>query len=132
MNSGKDAVALIGRVALAAMFVISGFGKITGFADTSGFIASKGLPMADVLTVAAIIIELGGGLAIVFGWMTRWAALALAIFLVVITPIFHNYWAMPADQQMVDQIMFMKNLSVLGAMLLLYAFGPGRYSIDRE
>ncbi len=132
MNSGKDMAALIGRVALAAMFVISGVGKITGFADTSGFIASKGLPMADVLTVAAIIIEFGGGLAIVFGWMTRWAALALAIFLVVITPIFHNYWAMPADQQMIDQIMFLKNLSVFGAMLLLYAFGPGRYSIDRQ
>jgi putative oxidoreductase len=132
MKSGKDAVALIGRVALAAMFVISGFGKITGFADTSGFIASAGLPMAEVLTLAAIIVELGGGLAIVFGWMTRWAALALAVFLVVVTLIFHNYWTMPADRQLVDQIMFMKNLSLVGAMLLLCAFGPGRYSIDRQ
>ncbi len=131
MNAGKDVVALIGRVALAAMFVISGFGKLTGFAGTAGFIASTGLPMPEVLAVAAIVVELGGGLAIVFGWMTRWAALAMAVFLVVITPIFHGYWAMPAAEQMVNQIMFMKNLSILGAMLLLYAFGPGRFSLDR-
>jgi putative oxidoreductase len=131
MNAGRDIVALIGRVALAAMFVISGFGKLTDFAGTAGFIASKGLPMPEVLAVAAIVVELGGGLAIVFGWMTRWAALAMAVFIVVITPIFHGYWAMPAEQQMVNQIMFMKNASILGAMLLLYAFGPGRFSLDR-
>jgi len=132
MNAGKDVVALIGRVALAAMFVISGFGKLTGFAGTAGFIASKGLPMPEVLAAAAVVIELGGGLMIVFGWMTRWAALAMVVFLVVITPIFHGFWAMPAEQQMVNQIMFLKNLSILGAMLLLYAFGPGRYSVDRQ
>jgi putative oxidoreductase len=132
MSAGKDAIALIGRIALAAIFVLSGFGKITGFSATSGFIASQGLPLADLLTVAAITVEFGGGLAIVFGWMTRWAALALAVFIVVITPIFHGYWAMPAAEQMVNQIMFLKNVAMFGAMLLLYAFGPGRYSIDRQ
>jgi putative oxidoreductase len=69
--------------------------------------------------------------AILVGWKTRWAALALVVFLIVITPIFHGFWAASADQAMGQQINFMKNASILGGMLLLFAFGPGRYSVDR-
>jgi putative oxidoreductase len=78
------------------------------------------------------VIELGGGLAIVAGWRTRWAALALAVFLIVISPIFHNFWAMQGEEQMMNQAMFMKNVSMLGGFLLLYAFGPGKYSVDKR
>src|SRR5271166_5228621 len=127
----KDLMALVGRILLAAMFVISGYGKLTGFDGAVGYIASKGLPMPQLLAAAAILVELGGGLAIVIGWKTRWVALAFILFLIVITPIFHNYWAAPADQMMGQQINFMKNLTILGGMLLLLAFGPGRYSVDK-
>jgi len=131
MNVQKDWAALLGRIILAVMFVVSGFGKLTGFDGTVGYIASKGLPMPQVLAAIAILIELGGGLAIVIGWKTRWAALAFIVFLLVITPIFHNYWAVPHEQMMGQQINFMKNLSILGGMLLLLGFGPGRYSVDK-
>jgi len=127
----KDLAVLVGRILLAAMFVISGYGKLTGFDGTVGYIASKGLPMPQILAAVAILIELGGGLAIVMGWKTRWAALAFVVFLLVITPIFHNYWAAAADQMMGQKINFMKNVSILGGMLILFAFGPGRYSVDK-
>jgi putative oxidoreductase len=131
MNGHKDWAALLGRILLAGIFVISGFGKITGFEGTAGEIASKGLPLPQVLTVIAILIELGGGLAILLGWKTRWAALAMVVLLIVITPIFHGYWGAPPEQVMEQQINFMKNVSILGGMLLLFAFGPGRYSVDK-
>jgi len=127
----KDWAALLGRILLAGMFVFSGYGKIAGFAGTAGNIASKGLPMPEVLATIAILIEVGAGLAILFGWKARWAALAFMVFLVVITPIFHNFWASPPAQVMAQQINFMKNVSILGGMMLLFAFGPGRYSLDR-
>lgn len=127
----KDLAVLVGRILLAVMFVISGYGKLTGFDGAVGYISSKGLPMPQVLAAIAILIELGGGLAIIIGWKTRWAALAFVVFLIVITPIFHNYWAVAADQMMGQQINFMKNVAVLGGMLLLFGFGPGRYSVDK-
>lgn len=127
----KDLVALLGRVLLAAMFVFSGYGKLTGFAGTVGYITSKGLPMPQVLAAIAILIELGGGLLIVFGLKTRWAAAAFIAFLLVITPIFHHFWDVPAEQMMGQQINFMKNVTIVGGMLLLLGFGPGRYSVDK-
>jgi putative oxidoreductase len=131
MNGQRDLAVLLGRILLAGTFVISGFGKITGFEGTAAYIAGKGLPLPQVLTVIAILIEFGGGLAILLGWMTRWAALAMVVFLIVITPVFHGFWAAPPDQVMEQQINFMKNMSILGGMLLLFACGPGRYSVDK-
>src|SRR5208282_3531512 len=121
----KDLAALVGRILLAVMFVISGYLKLTGFDGTVGYINSKGLPMPQVLAAIAVLVELGGSLAIIIGWKTRWAALAFILFLIVITPIFHNYWAVPPEQMMGQQINFMKNLTILGGMLLLLGFGPG-------
>jgi putative oxidoreductase len=130
MEAQKDWAALAGRVLLSLMFVISGFGKISAFADTARSIASEGLPLPQLLTVFAIMIEFGGGVAIAVGFKTRWAALALAMFLIIITPIFHPFWSAPPDQALMQNINCMKNLSILGGMLLLVAFGPGRYSVD--
>ena len=128
----RDGVALVGRILLAAMFVISGWGKLMGFGGTAGFIASQGLPFPQLLAAAAIGTEFGGRLLILLGWKTRWSALALAVFLVIITPIFHNFWSAAPDAQMGQVIHFQKNVSILGGMLLLYVLGPGRYSVDKE
>ena len=78
----------------------------------------------------AIAVELGLGLALLFGWKARWAALGLAIFVAIITPIFHNFWAAPVAQQMMQQQAFYKNMAVLGGLLILVAFGPGGWSVD--
>jgi len=131
MKAKSDLLALVGRVLLGLIFVLSGWGKLTGFAGAAGYIASKGLPMPEVLAGIAVAIELGGGLALVVGFKARWAALAIAVFLVVISPIFHNFWDAPAAQAMNQQIHFMKNVAILGGMLMVMAFGPGRFSIDK-
>ena len=131
-NSLQNPLALIGRILLALIFVTSGFSKISGFEGTVGYIASKGLPMASIAAVIAIVIELGGGLAVVLGFLTRWAALGLAIFSVVAAFIFHAYWGVPADQVMGQQINFWKNISIAGGFLVLAAFGAGGISIDAK
>jgi putative oxidoreductase len=131
-NSLQNPLALSGRILLALIFVSSGFGKITGFEGTVGYIASKGLPMASIVAVIAIVIELGGGLAVVFGFLTRWAALGLAVFSVIAAFIFHAYWGVPAEQVMMQQINFWKNISIAGGFLVLAAFGPGAISIDAK
>jgi len=129
-NSLQNPLALIGRILLALIFITSGFGKIAGFAGTAGYIASKGLPLASVVAALTIVVELGGGLAILFGFATRWAALALAVFSVLAGVIFHNYWAVPADQVMMQQINFWKNIAIAGGFLMVAAYGPGAISVD--
>jgi putative oxidoreductase len=121
---------LVGRILLGLMFVLSGFGKIGGFDGTVGYIASKGLPMPAVLAALTILVELGGGLCLVFGVFTQWAALALAGFTLLAAFIFHDFWAAPEAQKTMQNIQFMKNLSIAGGMLVLAAFGPGGISID--
>ena len=125
LNNLQNPLALVGRILLALMFVLAGASKIAGFAGTVGYIASKGLPAPALLAVLTIVAEVGGGLAIVFGFHARWAALALAGFTLLASFIFHAFWSVPADQQMVQQLMFMKNISVAGGMLVLAAFGAG-------
>lgn len=128
----QNPLALIGRILLALLFITSGFSKIGGFGGTAGYIASKGLPMASLIAALTILVELGGGLAVAFGFLTRWAALALAIFSLLAGLIFHAYWAVPADQVMNMQIHFWKNVSIAGGFLMLAAFGPGAFSIDAK
>jgi len=131
MSGQRDWAALIGRILLCILFIESGFGKIGGFEGTAGYIASRGLPFPQVLAAMSILVELGGGLAVLIGWKTRWVALVLIVFMIVITPIFHNFWSAPAATAMSQQINFMKNVSILGGIFLLLAFGPGRYSADK-
>jgi putative oxidoreductase len=133
MTMNQNATALAGRILLALMFLIAGIGKIgAGFAGTVGYIGSVGLPMPQVVAVGTIIVEIVASLALIVGWKTRWAALALAIFTVAAALLFHNYWAMPANQQMMQQIIFMKNLAVAGGLLMLAVAGPGAWSVDRR
>ena len=132
LNSLQTPLSLVGRILLALMFLLAGIGKIGGFAGTSGYIASKGLPMPDVLTALTIAVELGGSLALIAGYYTRWAALILAGFTLVASVIFHNYWDQPAAQQMTQQLMFMKNIAVTGGLLTLAAWGAGALSLDAK
>lgn len=132
MNGQKDGVALIGRIALAAIFVLSGLEKLVDFTGTASMIAGAGVPLPTVAAAVAVVIELGGGLAIFAGWMTRVAALAIVVFLIIVSPIFHNFWTMEGEARMMNQVMFLKNVSMLGGFLLLMAFGPGRYSVDKS
>ena len=126
----QDTTVLVGRILLGLLFVLSGFSKIAGFEGTAGYIASKGLPMPTIVAALTILIELGGGLALVVGFYTRQAALILAVFTLLTGFIFHNFWDADAASKMMQQINFMKNLSIAGGMLVLAAFGPGSIGID--
>ena len=131
-TNAQDVAALVGRLLLAAIFITSGFGKITGFEGTVGYIASKGLPLPQIVAIIAIVAELGGGILLAIGYKARWAALVLAVFTLAAGILFHNYWDVEAAQKMGQQINFWKNIAITGGFLMAYAFGPGRYSVDRK
>ena len=116
---------LIGRILIAILFVPSGWGKLVGFAGTVGYINSKGIPLAEVCAAIAVFAELGLGLALLLGFQARWAALGLAIFTAVITPLFHNYWAVPEAQVYMQKLNFFKNYAICGGLLAFAAFGAG-------
>ncbi len=130
MNFNNPALIVTARVLLALMFVLAGFSKLAGLAGTTGYIASKGLPMPAVLAVASGVLELIGGLALAIGFKARIAAGALAVFTLLASLLFHNFWAMPAEQVMVNQLMFLKNLAVVGGMLLVVAYAASPGGID--
>lgn len=127
-----NALALIGRLLLAPMFLLAGYSKIGGFAGTAKWIGAAGLPMPELLTAGALAVELVAGIMLVIGWKARWAALALAVFTALATYFFHNFWALPEAQKMTQQLFFMKNIAVIGGLLLIAALGPGAWSVDRR
>jgi putative oxidoreductase len=130
MNALQNPLALIGRILLAILFVPAGFGKIAGFAGTVGYATAMGLPAPQVGVAIALVIELFGGLALLIGYRTRIAALALAVFTLVASFFFHAYWAVPAEQVMMQQLMFFKNIAITGGLLAFAAFGAGGFSLD--
>ena len=130
LDSLKNPLLLIGRLLLALMFLPAGWGKLTGFAGSVGYTASGGIPMPEVATAVALAVEIVGSLALIFGLGTRWAALALAFFTLVASFFFHKYWAVPAEQVMMQQLMFFKNMAIVGGLLTLAASGAGAWSLD--
>ncbi|MBC3873319.1 DoxX family protein [Undibacterium flavidum] len=129
-NQLQNPLAFAGRLLIAALFLPAGLAKITGFAGTVGYIASVGLPAPTLAAAAAVILEIGGGIALLVGLGTRYAALALAFFTLVASFIFHAYWAVPADQTYVTQLLFFKNIAVAGGLMAIAAFGAGGWSLD--
>lgn len=118
------------RILLALMFILAGFSKFAGLEGTAGYIASKGLPLPQVLAFSTALLEVVGGLALAVGYRARVAALLLAVFTVVASVIFHAFWAVPAEQAFVQQLMFMKNLAVVGGLLFVFSAGAGPASFD--
>ena len=133
MNDKYSAyVSLAGRILLALMFIPAGFGKLTNIGGTAGYIASGGLPFPSVLAVLVGALELFGGLALVIGFKVRWVGLAMALFTLAASVLFHPFWSVPEAQHMVTQLLFMKNISVVGGMLLISALGAGALSLDER
>jgi putative oxidoreductase len=125
MTSTQNLAELGGRILLATLFLLAGLSKLAAYAGTAAYMASAGVP-AFMLPVV-IALEIGGGLAIVLGFQTRIVAFLLAGFSLVSAVLFHNNFA---DQT--QMIMFLKNVSIAGAFLLLVANGPGPLSLDRR
>lgn len=121
---------LVGRLLLALLFLPAGIHKIGGFAGTVAFIGSKGLPLPELGAVIAIVVEVGGSLALIAGFRTRMTALAMAVFTLAATLVFHNFWAVDAAHAMAQQSNFFKNLAIMGGLLVLAAQGAGGWSLD--
>ena len=132
LNALQNPLTFVGRLLIAVLFLPAGIGKLMGFAGTVGYITSAGMPVPEVSAALALVIEIGGGLALIFGFRTRWVALVLAFFTLVASFYFHDYWALPAGQQMMMQLMFFKNMAVIGGLLTLAAWGPGGWSVDAK
>jgi putative oxidoreductase len=129
-TSLQPSFSLAGRILLAVLFLPAGIAKLTGFAGTVGYISSVGLPLATLGAIIALVVEIGGGLALLAGYRTRAAALVLAVFTLVASVFFHAYWAAPADQAMVAELLFFKNIAIVGGLLILAAHGAGAWALD--
>ena len=125
MSEIQRIAAPLGRVLISAIFVISGLSKIAAYSGTQGYMESMGVP--GVLLPLVIFFEVGAGLAVIAGWQTRLAALALAGFSILSAIIFHFNLA---DQM--QFILFMKNFAMAGGFLFLVAFGPGAFALDNH
>lgn len=124
MKKFEDTGLLLARILMPILFITAGWGKITGYAGTQQYMEAMDVP--GFMLPLVILLEFGGGLAILFGFLTRFTALFTAGFTILTAFLFHSNFA-----EGVNQLMFMKNLSIAGGFLVLGLVGPGAYSIDR-
>lgn len=126
----RSGTALVARILLSSIFIISGFAKFSDPAGTIGFMNMAGIPNADTLVYVAGAAEIVGGLSIAVGFLARLGALGLMLLLIPIQFYFHAFWNMEGAEAKSQMVQFTKNLSLMGGLLLLVAHGPGRYSVD--
>ena len=130
-NPVTDWAALGSRLLLAVLFLWSGYTKLAYLGPNIGYMKAYGMPAAELLIWPALALELVAGVMLLVGWKTRWAALALIVFTLPATFIFHAYWGVPADQALNQQIHFVKNLAIVGGLLAVIANGAGRFAVER-
>jgi putative oxidoreductase len=130
MATPNRLTALVGRVLVALIFLGSGFMKATHFSATAAALASMKIPLATFATAIVILIELGGGISVVLGFKTRFWAWIMFLYLIPVTFMVHAFWKMSGAERTDNMIHFLKNLSIMGALLLLAACGPGPLSVD--
>lgn len=116
----------VARILLAHIFLLAGISKLgAGYAATQGYMEHMGVP--GMLLPLVILLEIGGAVALIVGWQTRWAAYALAVFTLLSAFLFHFNLA-----DVIQKIMFMKNIAIVGGLLLLAEYGPGAYSLENR
>ena len=130
MNAPANLATVIGRILIALIFILGGLGQIGAPDHTVSEMAGHGIPLPNVLVWGAIALELGGGALLILGLFTRWVALALFFFTLVLAVKFHAYWAVPEAQQRVQHAAFYEHLAMMGGMLFVVAFGAGGWSLD--
>jgi putative oxidoreductase len=131
INAEVSSISAVGRLLIALIFIRGGINKLGSIAATVATMRNHGIPYPDILVWGAIALELGGGLMLAAGLYTRWVALALFFYTLVLALIFHAYWTVsdPAAAR-TEASAFFGHLSMMGGMLFVVAFGPGAYSVD--
>ena len=130
MKNFENVLNLLGRIAIAALFLPAGLNKLVAIEGTSGYFASLGLPGVAIFVWLVIAIEVLGGIALIIGYQTRLVAISLAIFTVLASIAGHAFWAAPVDAAFIAQLLFFKNIAVTGGLLILASAGAGSISID--
>ena len=131
VNAGNPMLLLAGRVLLGLLFAYFGYLKMTNIGGTEQYFAKWSFPMPHVTAWVAVFIELVGGLMVIVGWKTRWAAWVLVLYVVIATAVAHRFWTYEAAQAFNQTSHFFKNVSILGGLYYLAAIGPGRLSVDK-
>ncbi|MBL8828022.1 MAG: DoxX family protein [Planctomycetaceae bacterium] len=123
----------LGRALMSLIFVASGAMKVMQWSATAEHMAQEGMQAVPMFLAGAIVIELGAGLCLMIGYQPRWAAVLLALFLVPVTLVFHDFWSYADAQQATNQLQhFLKNVTIIGGLLTLAALAPPRRSLQPE
>ena len=130
MKTYQNILNLLGRLLIVALFLPAGLGKIAGFEGTMGYFASLGIPAPTFALIATIVIEVLGSIALLIGFQTRIVASIMALFTLIAAVTGHAYWAAPVDQAFIAQLLFFKNIAVMGGLLILASTGAGGFSLD--
>jgi putative oxidoreductase len=130
MHPALTPLPAIGRFLLALIFVLAGFGKLGTIATTSATMAKHGIPYANDLVWGVVALELGGGIALMVGFLARLAAAAFFFYLLALAVIFHPYWTAAGEAARTQHALFFNHMAIMGGMLFVVAFGAGPYSID--
>ncbi|HEX6098962.1 MAG TPA: DoxX family protein [Thermoanaerobaculia bacterium] len=128
----SDTIALVARILLTLPFLRSGLSKIVDFDTTAGYMRAEGMPLVPLFLVGAIALEVLGGLSVLAGYRARLGALALIVFLVPTTLIFHDFWTFTGQAAEMQRLSFINNLGLLGGLALVAAFGSGMISVDAK
>jgi putative oxidoreductase len=123
---------LIGRICLAAIFLIAGTRKALMFAATVGYFTKLGFPAPTAMVVLTIIFELGASILLIIGWKTRYVAWLLALFVLIATAMAHRFWEFDAAQYANQLNHFLKNVAIIGGLIFVAAFGPGSASVEKS
>ena len=122
-----------GRILLSLIFILSGFAKVTNFTGNVQYAAiGVGESLSTLAIIVAIVIELIGGLMLLFGFKIKWAALTVAAYTLLAALLFHNFWKFGEMEAQFQMINFMKNLAIAGGLLFVAVYGAGPFSVDKK
>lgn len=130
MEHSESLVAALGRLLMSAIFIMAGINKLGTIDATAAQMASHGIPLASLMVYGAVALELGGGLMLLAGLYTRWVALALGAYTLVLALVFHPYWTFPAAELRAQRSAFWEHIAMVGGFLMITSFGAGRLSLD--
>lgn len=131
-DSSKDGIILLSRILLMILFIIFGWMKMVNFGATVTTMEGYGTPMPYLAAIIAVLVEFFFGIALIIGIFTRPIAIVFALYVLGTAFIGHQFWKMTGVEMMGNEINFLKNISIIGGLLLLAVFGAGRYSLDQK
>jgi putative oxidoreductase len=120
----------LARILISTIFLLSGIMKLMHFNGTAGMLAQKAIPLPTVAAAIVILIELVGAIMIIIGWQTKLAAAVQFVYLVPVTVMYHNFWAAPPEMHDMQMVNFLKNVAIMGGLLILATRGAGASSVD--